>query len=299
MGNKGHSTAGVTAALVAFLIWGLVPVYFKDLQHLPVLELTAHRAVWSALFVGLLVVAFARAPQLAQLLTARRKLAPLCITSALLTINWGIFIWAVNNGQIVAASLGYFIAPLSNVVFGVMLLGERLTARQTAAVLLAAAGVGAQILALGELPWVALAIPATWSAYALIRKRTGVDPITGLFVEMTIIAPACLIYLVWLGSTGGFLTHSLGQDLLLVAGGIVTAIPLVLFVFAAQRLGLATVGIIQYLAPTTNFLLGVLAYGEPFGPGQMVSFGLIWLALALYSSEGLRRAPATPAPAST
>jgi chloramphenicol-sensitive protein RarD len=292
MGEKKESTAGLTAALVAFLIWGLVPVYFKALEHLPVLELTAHRAVWSVLFVGMLVLGFSRAPVLLRLLGRPRQLVPLCLTSALLTLNWGIFIWAVNNGQIVAASLGYFIAPLSNVVLGVVLLGERLTSRQTAAVLLAAAGVGTQVLALGELPWVSLAIPATWSAYALVRKRTGIDPITGLFVEMTIIAPFFLAYLIWLGSEGGFLTVSLRQDLLLATGGIVTAVPLVLFTFAAQRLGLATVGIIQYLAPTANFLLGVVVYGEPFGPGQMVSFGLIWLALALYTSEGLKRAPA-------
>ena len=292
MANKGQSTAGLVAALVAFLIWGLVPVYFKALEHLPVLELTAHRAVWSVLFVGLLAVAFSRAPVLLQLLANKRMLAVLCVTSALLTANWAIFIWAVNNGQIVAASLGYFIAPLSNVVLAVIMLGERLTTRQTAAVFIAAAGVLTQLVAVGELPWVALAIPITWSAYGVIRKRTGIDAIVGLSVELTIVAPAFLIYLFWLGSDGGFLTVSLAQDALLIAGGIVTAIPLVLYVFAAQRLGLSTVGLIQYLAPTTNFLLGTVVYGEPFGAGEMASFGLIWLALALYTSEGFKTAVA-------
>lgn len=257
-------------------------MYFRAVKHVSPLQVGAHRAAWSALLLLGVVAALGRFPALRALLRDRQKLAVLVATSVLISGNWLLFIWAIAAGRLLEASLGYFINPLVNVLLGVVFLGESLRRGQKLAVGLAAAGVLVMILRLGHLPWISLTLASSFGLYGLLRKRFAIDPVVGLFVETALMTPLAVAFLGWKAAGG---TGELSW--LLAASGIVTAVPLVLFTMGAQRLTLSTIGLMQYVAPTGQFLLAVFAFGEPFTPGHLVAFACIWASLAVYSGEAL------------
>lgn len=287
----GSESRGLLYGLAAFGLWGLGPIYFKAVAEVVPSEVLAHRIIWSVLLLLLLLGVGRRLLSMKTLLARRRTLAWLFTTSLLVSVNWLIYIWAIENDHLVDASLGYFINPLFFVLLAMLFLRERLRPGQVAAILLAAIGVAYQVYARGALPWISLSLMATFGFYGLIRKRIGVDPVQGLAVETLLVLPFAMAYLLWLGAGGqlSFLHVSRGLDLLLLAAGIVTALPLLLFAAAANRISLTLIGILQYLAPSMNFLLAVLVYREPFDSHQLISFLFIWSAIALFSAEGWRQ----------
>jgi len=279
--------AGIGYALGAFGLWGLFPLYFKAVAAVPATEVLAHRIVWSAVCVGALLWLLRQWHAVGTLALepiSRRRLVG---SAVLIGCNWLIFIWAVANERVLQASLGYFVTPLVSVLLGRLVLGEHLHRRQWVAVALAGAGVTWLLIGLGVFPWVALGLAASFGGYGLVRKIADVRAIPGLFVELTMLAPAALAWLVWLALRGqGHLgAQGPGFDLLLLAAGVVTATPMILFGQATRRLRLAAVGLLQYIVPTMQMLLALLAFGEPFTVHHAVTFGCIWTALALYSTS--------------
>lgn len=276
-------------AVGAFFIWGLFPLYWKPLHDVPALQILCHRIVWSAVFVALILLLQRNWGWLADSVRDTRRLGIFALSSLLLSLNWLIYIWAVNDGRVVEASLGYFINPLVNVLLGRFFLGERLTRPQAGAVGLATLGVAWITLGVGSLPWVALSLAGTFGVYGLLRKQASLPSLEGLALETFLMLPLAAAALLWFeaNGSGGFGHLGPTTDLLLVGGGVVTAIPLLLFASGARRLKLATVGLIQYLGPSIQLMLGVLLYQEPFGPERAVGFALIWSGLALYSGAGL------------
>ncbi|MDZ7749084.1 MAG: EamA family transporter RarD [Halofilum sp. (in: g-proteobacteria)] len=285
-----RTLAGAGYALAAFGIWGAFPLYFKAVASVPAPEVLAHRVVWSVFWVALLLFAVRQWAAVRAALASRRTLGMLTVSSLLIAGNWLIFIWAVAHDRVLEASLGYFITPLVSVLLGRIVLAERLERLQWLAVALAALGVAWTLVGLGALPWVSLGLAATFGSYGLARKVIDVGAIPGLFVETLVIGPLALAWLAWLGwrGSGTFGAAGPGFDLLLVAAGLVTATPLILFAQAARRLRLASVGLFQYIVPTAQMLLAVFAFGEAFTPDHAVTFGLIWAGLALYSVSAWR-----------
>ncbi|THF61962.1 EamA family transporter RarD [Pseudothauera nasutitermitis] len=276
------------AGLAAFTIWGLAPLYFKAVASVPPMEVVAHRVIWSALFLAALLACWLGFGGLARLRAQPRLVGLLALTATLTGGNWLVFVWAISADRLLEASLGYFINPLVSVLLGRLFLGERLRPLQQLAVGLACAGVLWRIGQVGT-PWIALFLALTFGFYGLLRKRAPVDAATGLFVETLITAPLALGYLLWLGAAGTLsFGHGAHTDWLLPIAGVLTAVPLMLFAVGAQRLPLSTVGFLQYLAPTLNFLIAVLVFREPFDAGQLIGFVLIWVALAVYSADMLR-----------
>jgi chloramphenicol-sensitive protein RarD len=279
-----HAIAGGLYAIAAFGAWGLVPLYWKAVRAVPGVEMVAHRVVWSVPVVLWLVARRRRLPETwAALRDAGHRRLLLC-TSALVALNWLVFIWAVQRGVLVEASLGYYVNPLFNVLLGAVVLHERLRRLQWVAVALAAVGVLWLAVAQGAVPLTALALAGTFGLYGLLRKRAGVDALTGLSAETLLLAPVAILWLAWLVLRGdaAFPRLSAREMGLVAASGVVTALPLLWFAHAARRLRLATIGFFQYLAPTGQFLLAVLAFGEPFRYAQFAAFGFIWAAVALY-----------------
>jgi len=289
--------AGVAYGIAAYAWWGLVPVYFKAVAHVPALEVLAHRVIWSVVLLAALIVLKSRWREAASAMRRRRTAVTLLVTTVLIACNWLIFIYAVATDRLLEASLGYFINPLVNVLLGFVFLGERLRRWQTISVALAAVGVLYLTLGYGRFPWIALALAASFGLYGLLRKTAPVDALIGLTVETTLLLPLALAYVLIAGATGAgkFAAGSWSDSILLVSAGIVTAVPLLWFTNAARRLRLATLGFLQYLAPTGHFLLAVAAYGETFTTAHLLAFGCIWTALAIYSIDTVR-APRAAAP---
>lgn len=279
------------AGVAAFLTWGLVPIYWKLLQSVPATEILAHRFVWTCIFMVLLLTWQRRWPEV--LANARsRRTALFCVASGVaIAINWFLFIWAVNAGHLLETSLGYFMTPLVNVLFGALFLRERLTRGQLVSVALAAAAVAWLTFGFGRLPWVALTLCTSFGFYGLFRKVSGAAPTPGLFLETTVIAPFALGYLIYLARSGeirfGLALPKL--SILLIITGIVTGIPLLWFAHAARHLRLTTVGFLQYLAPSCTFFLGVFVYHETFRRAQFLTFSLIWVALAIFTADAIAR----------
>ncbi len=282
---------GVWYALGAYGLWGVLPVYWKALQTVPAPEILTHRIAWSFVFLAILTATRGQwAPLRAAL--SRRNLLIYCVAAALLSVNWLLYIWAVNAGRIVETSLGYFINPLLSVLLGVAFLRERLRRAQWLAVSLAAGGVAYLTWQYGSLPWVALALATSFGLYGLMKKTAPLPALQGLTLETALLWLPALAFLAF-GEIRGTaaLGHAGGRtDLLLVGTGIVTGLPLLLFAAAARKVSLVTLGLLQYLAPSLQLAIGVLVYGEPFGRTRLIGFGVIWGALALYSLEGLWRA---------
>lgn len=282
---------GFWAVFGAFVIWGLFPIYWHQLKQVPAMQIVAHRVVWCGVFVvGYLLLRHGSGWLRAAL---GRPHAPLMLaaSSVLISINWGLYIWAVNSGHVVESSLGYFINPLFNVLLGVLILHERLNTAQRVAVGFAAAGVIWLTWQLGAPPWIALGLALSFGSYGLIRKIAAVEAIPGLGVESVFLFLPALAYLLWTQHQGQsvFGHLPLHLDFMLVAGGAMTAVPLVWFAYGARQISYSLVGIVQYVGPTLQLLTGVFLFGEPFTGVQAQGFGLIWAALAIYAADGLWR----------
>jgi chloramphenicol-sensitive protein RarD len=280
-----RAATGVACSVGAYALWGVFPIYFKAVATVPALEVLAHRIVWSVVLVAGLLSLQRGWPRLVRVFADRRLLLTLTASACVISVNWGVFIWAVADGRILECSLGYYINPLVSVVLGVAVLRERLRRLQWLAVAIAAIGVAIEVVSFGTLPWVALTLALSFAFYGLIRKTAPVDPVSGLFIETLLLSPAALIFLAMLAAqgAGAFLGQGLRIDVLLLLAGPITALPLLLFVAGAQRIRLTTVGLLQYIAPTGHFLLAVFVYHEPFTPVHLATFSCIWLALAIYS----------------
>ncbi len=288
---RRRTAVGAAAGLGAFLLWGFAPVYFKAIDHIPALEILAHRVIWTLVILIILVAGLGRLREVVVSLTSRARLGILLITTVLVSSNWLVFIWAIQQDRILEASLGYYINPLVNVVLGMLFLSERLSRWQGLAVLLAAIGVAVLIVGIGTLPWVALSLALTFGFYALVRKKAKVDPLIGLLIETLLLLPAAAGYLIWLSSAGigVFGPQDWTMSAMLIASGLVTGTPLVLFMYGAQRLNLSTIGLMQYLAPSIHFLLALLVFGEAFTVIHLITFLFIWAGLALYSWDAVAR----------
>jgi chloramphenicol-sensitive protein RarD len=281
---------GILAGIAAYSLWGLFPIYWRLLEQVPAIEILAHRIVWAFGFVALLLIIKRDWHWTKEVLHNRRTLLIYTLAAVLLSINWFTYIWAVNAGYVVEASLGYFINPLVNFMLGVIFFGEKLRSGQVAAVILAVLGVVYLTVSYGSLPWIALVLAFSFGLYGLIKKTASLESLHGLSLETAVLFLPALGFLLFRGSNGmgSFMHVGTGVTLLLILSGPVTSIPLLLFGFAARTIPLSMLGFIQYIAPTLQFMLGVFVYHEPFPLARLVGFSMIWLALLLYSIEGVR-----------
>jgi chloramphenicol-sensitive protein RarD len=286
--SRDPRARGFAAALAAYLAWGFFPVYFKALKAVPAVEILCHRIVWSMGFLAVLVTVQRRWREFVAPFRSR-GVGVFVVTTLLISANWLIYIWAVNAGRILEASLGYFVNPLVNVVLGVLFLHERLTRLQRAAVGLALAGVLVLVVRAGTIPWVSLALALSFGLYGLFRKKARIDAVVGLLVETALLTPLALVWLLLAAARGaGAFGGAPATTALLALAGLVTALPLIGFAVGMRTLRLSTMGLIQYVTPTMQFLLAVALYREPFTPAHAAAFGLIWASLALYSFEAVR-----------
>ncbi len=280
---------GIVYGLTAYGLWGLLPIYWKYLQQIPATEILAHRMVWSLVFVVALLAYQRKWAWLKPALQNKRVVLTYFVAGAFLALNWGVYIWAVNAGFIIETSLGYFINPLVNVLFGFLFLGERLRPWQIAAVGVAAAGVLYLTYSYGTLPWIALTLAFSFGIYGLLKKKATLNSLEGFSLETALLFLPALGYLLYRDAQGiGSFGHvDLTTTLLLALTGIATAVPLILFAAAARRTTLTALGIMQYIAPTMQFLLGIYLYREPFSQDRLIGFVLIWIALVIYTAESL------------
>lgn len=290
--SSSDAARGALAAGICFFSWGLVPLYWRLLAGINPVELIAHRAIWSLVFLAALVAAQRMIAEIRAGLATPRSFSLNLLSGALLTANWLVYVWGVNTGHVIECSLGYFLVPLVNVALGRLVLHEHLRPLQWFAIGCAAAGVVLMIAQLGRPPWIALALAVTWGAYGLLRKKSSLGSLAGLTVETLLMAPAAIGFLLWQNHTGA---GALGRveaatHALILSSGIITAIPLLLFAYGARRIRLSTMGLLQYLAPSVQFGLGLWVFHEPFSAGRAGGFVLIWAGLALYSFDNLRRA---------
>jgi chloramphenicol-sensitive protein RarD len=285
--SSAASGTGALSAATAFFIWGTVPIYWKQMQAVSATELIAHRLVWSLVFL-LGVVAWQRDfRSLRPGLAGARPLGLNFLASVLLTVNWGVYVWAVNAGHVIETSLGYFLVPLCNVAVGSFFLHEKLRPFQWAAIGLAALGVLLLLVRVGHIPWIALSLAFTWTSYGLLKKKSELGPIPGLTVETLLLFPFAAGLLLWWHHTGegalgrvDFRTH-----VFVLSVGLVTAVPLVLFAYGARRIRLTTLGLLQYIAPSVQFLIGLFVYREPFDAARLQAFAFIWIGLVVYSAD--------------
>jgi len=293
-GDPQHTSAFI-AAVASFATWGLVPIYWKLLSRVPALEILAHRFVWTIVFLGLLLSWQERWREVIGSLRRRRS-ALFCLGSGIMVgLNWLLFIWAVNIGHVLETSLGYFMTPIVNVLLGAFILRERLSAWQTASILIALVAVSILAFGYGHFPWIALGLCTSFGLYGLLRKQSGTAAIPGLFLETLFLLPLALVYLVILVNRGAltFGPSHLALSAILTTSGIVTAVPLIWFGYAARHLRLVTIGFLQYLSPSISFILGLFVYHETFTRQHFITFLLVWFALVLVSAEAVLRWRAT------
>lgn len=279
---------GIWYAIGAYGFWGLFPIYWKWLAHVSAVQLIGHRIIWSCVILLIIVLLTRQWQAFRAAITAPRVLRIYVAAAILLTINWLVYVWGVNSGFIVETSLGYFINPLFSVLMGVLFLRERLRMLQWVPVFLATIGVLYLTLTYGSLPWIALTLAFTFGLYGLVKKTAPLNSLHGLTLETAILFLPALLYLMYADATGQgtFLRTNILSNILLVGAGVVTTIPLLLFASAARRIPLSHIGILQYIAPTLQFLLGVLVYREPFSLTQFIGFGIVWVALIIFAIEG-------------
>ena len=293
--DHARTRAGLLLGLGAYLLWGFLPLYFKLLAEALPSEIVAHRILWSLIFLALLATWWKRWPAIRAAATTPRVALTLAATAVLIGINWLVYIYAVVTGHVLEGSLGYYLNPLVNVLLGVVLLKERLTRFQKAAVFLAAAGVALLAAGAGEAIWISLTLASSFALYGFLRKVAPVDSLEGLTIETMLLAPLALGWIVWLeaSGSGGLSEWGMATNLLLVLGGAITAIPLLLFTAAAKRLPYSTLGFLQYIAPSLQFLSAVVLFGEALTTAHMICFGAIWTALVIFTLDGWRRAVRT------
>lgn len=280
------SRSGLAYGLAAYGLWGVMPIYFKQIADVPAVDIVAHRIVWSVVVLAAFLTLARAWGELRRAVAAPRTLALLALTAVLIAANWLLYVYAINNGHILAGSLGYYLNPLANILLGRFLLGEHLTRRQWWAVALAAAGVA--VLATGALDtlWISLLLCFSFASYGLLRKVAPVESLAGLSVETGLLAPFALFWLLLGGASGvALLAHPQPTMAMLAAAGLISTVPLLCFTAAARRLPYSTVGMLQFLAPTLQFALAVFVYGEPLTTAHLVAFAAIWAALGLYASS--------------
>lgn len=279
-----ETTKGVLYGLAAYTMWGSFPLYFALFEGIPAWEVLIHRVIWSCLFLALVIALLKRWPAVTAALKQPRKLGFVLGCAVFIALNWGVYIYAVETRHVLQASLGYFLTPLVNVAMGLLILGERISRLQMVAVGLAAVAILYQFFLLGELPWITLVLAFSFGTYGLLRKKVELDGLSGLFVETLLLLPLGLLTLAWLSARGvSHFTEDTHSTLLLLSSGVVTAIPLLAFAGAARRLKLSTVGFLMYINPTIQFLIALYVFREPLSIEKLISFVMIWVALAIYS----------------
>jgi chloramphenicol-sensitive protein RarD len=281
--NLSDRRRGVAAALGAFLLWGILPLYFVAIAQVPTYEIVANRIGWSAVLVTAIVLARGQGPALLRAIRNRRHFLGLVGSSICITVNWSFFAWAIPHGHALDAGFGYLVNPLVNVLLGFVVLRERLPRTRAIAVLLAAAGVAALAYGQGGVPWIVLVLPISFGLYGLLRKVVAVDALVGLAVEVLLMAPFAWAYIATRPGGGAFLGQGPGMTGMLLLGAPITAVPLFLFAYGARRMPLATLGVLQYVAPTLQLILASLFFGETVTWADGVAFGLIWAGIAIYS----------------
>src|SRR5438477_5180540 len=288
---KSRETSALIAGIAAFTTWGLIPVYWKLLKAVPASEILAHRFLWTTIFLSILLGWQGRWTEVKATVRSRRATLYCLASGSLIGVNWFLFIWAVNIGRVIETSLGYFMTPLVSVLFGAIFLRERLTLWQSVSVSLGTVAVLNLTFGYGRFPWVAVLLCMTFGLYGLLRKKSATAAIPGLFLETTFLVPLAIAYLIYLRIDGGLFFGRAGWllSILLVSTGIVTAVPLFWFGYAARNLRLTTLGFLQYLTPIGSFFLGVFLYREPFTRGHLITFSLIWVALAIFTADALLR----------
>src|SRR5262249_43343256 len=286
---KSHEALGLAAGIACFTTWGLIPIYWKLIAAVPATEILAHRFVWTTIFLSTVLTWQRRWPELiANACSPRARI--FCLTGGLaIASNWFLFIYAVNIGRVIETSLGYFMTPLMNVLFGAIFLRERLTRWQLVSVLLAALGVLNLTFGYGRFPWIAVSLCLTFGLYGLLRKQSGTAAIPGLFIETILLVPFAVIFLFYLKHSGAMVFGRAGWwlSILLISTGVVTAVPLFWFGYATRHLRLITVGFLQYLSPIGSFFLGIFLYHEPFTRGHLLTFILIWIALIFFTGDAV------------
>ncbi len=281
MDRKQHFSIGLL--LAAFIIWGFTPLYFKLVQHVAPIEILAHRAIWSCLFLLLILGYMKRLPEVWALCRQPKSIGVLLVSSILISVNWGLYVYSIVSGQVLSASLGYFITPLLNIFFGIVVLREEVSLNKAIALILAGAAVFLQIRHQGDLPLLALSIASTFALYTLVRKIAKIDALAGLTVETLLLSPLALVYLVYLGYQHQICFGCINRqtDLLLTLSWIVTAIPMILFVAGSQNVPLSLVGFLQFISPTGQFFLATYIFGEPIDNIKFISFAIIWIGLGV------------------
>jgi chloramphenicol-sensitive protein RarD len=281
---------GVLLALSAFIMWGVAPIYFKQLIHIDALEILAQRIIWAVVFLIVISLFSRQLYKTVEILKHPKQLAILSISACLLGFNWGLFIWSVNNNHMLEASLGYYINPFINVLMGYLFLSERLRKRQGLAVALALSGVLIQLISFGSVPYIALSLAVSFAIYGLLHKKTYIESIPGLLIEALMLLPLAVLYWIFMepSATSNMVANNTTTNLLLLSAGIVTTLPLLCFTAAAKRLQYSTLGFIQYIGPSLMFILAVQFYGETLGLKEYITFGCIWLALLVFSWDSLR-----------
>ncbi|MDQ3140517.1 MAG: EamA family transporter RarD [Pseudomonadota bacterium] len=287
--DQARTRTGLLLGLGAYLLWGVLPLYFRAIAHVDPAEIVAHRIIWSLIFLGALATLLRRWPAIRAAVVNRKLLLTLTLTAVLIGVNWLVYIWAVLNGHVLAGSLGYYLNPLVNVLLGVVLLKEKLSRAQLFAVALAAAGVAILAFGAGSGLWISLTLACSFATYGFLRKVAPVESLEGLAIETVILAPVALLWILWLTAQGqGGLGIDPQTTLLLVLAGAITAIPLLLFTAAAKRLPYSTLGFLQYIAPSIQFLLAITVFDETLTTAHIVCFAAIWSALVIFAIEGVR-----------
>jgi chloramphenicol-sensitive protein RarD len=288
--SQADLRGGVLAALAAYTLWGFLPILFRLLDGVPAVMIVAERTVWSLILVGIVLYVTRRFGEVRAILADRRKVRVMVISALLLACNWLIYVWAVETGQLLEASFGYFINPLVNVAMGMVLLGERQNRWQTVSILIAVVAIAIQAVGLGSIPFIALGLAFSFGFYGYFRKTAMVGSTTGLFAETLMIAPIGLAYIAYVTATTGLGPHADPWMLFLLAmTGPATAVPLMLFAYAVQRLRLTTIGMFQYIAPSLQFLVAIWLFGEELNEVRLLSFALIWLSLIVYTADSFRQ----------
>lgn len=291
MSAPSRTTAGIVYGLIAYGIWGFFPLYFHQLRQIPPADILSHRAAWAFVFVGLLLTLKRQWSGVRAVLRQRAHVVRLVLAAALVGSNWLMFLWAVSQGEVVASSLGYFLTPLVNVLLGLMVLKERLAPLEWVAVALACTALGNELVHQGTLPWISIFLAATFGTYGLVRKQVPADALSGLWLETAAMLPVCALHALWQWPTGHvvFTFPDPSTAGWLIGAGVLTAVPLMAFAAATQRLNLATVGMLMYINPTLQFLTAIVLFHEPLPDGRLLSFGLIWCGLLAFSLHTWRQ----------